>query len=321
MRAQYDHLESDMEKETLYRYFGGEATDAERAAIRRWVEESPGHYSDFLRERRFFDTASVIAPELSRSTATVPVPRWRRRLRTVAAAAAGAVIAVCVTLTVERATAPAAPSPILAMAVPAGQRMKIDLADGTSVWLNSNTRISFPEAFGAHSRRVSIDGEAYFTVAKDADHPFTVETSYGDVVVRGTEFNVEAYSDANMFNLSLVEGAVDFHRQNRTVSLTPGRVLTVAGDGSLGYADVEPTALEWVHGIVSFRDMPLRDIIGRFEKYYGVKVAFDRPDIADVRFSGKFYLEDGIEHALNTIRHDVRFTYEADRDFRRITIK
>ena len=312
-----------MDKARLYKFFSSQANDAERSEIRRWVESSPENYETFLAERRFFDAATIIGDIMDeKKSAAAPVRRSSRILSRVAGIAACLAVGVgSVALDHSLHTTEAmAEVPYTTLTVPAGQRLKVDLGDGSSVWLNSNTTMRFPGVFACDSRHVEIDGEAYFSVAKDSARPFTVGTAYGSVEVTGTEFNVEAYKKAATFSLSLVEGGVKYEAPEGCYMLEPGENITVSG-GVVTKGRLATEDLEWVHGIVSFSDMALRDIIARFEKYYGVDVDFCRADIADVRFSGKFYLEDGIEHALNTIRHDVGFSYEADKDFRLITIK
>ncbi len=312
-----------MEKDKLYKYFANAASEAERSDIRRWVEASPENYRVFLAERKFYDTASMIAGDFEPEAAPERTERRRPLFIRWFGRVAAAVVLVALTLVAEHTLtpAPAAPvPPLTAMTVPAGQRLHIELSDGSTVWLNSNTTLRFPDSFAENSRRVEVEGEAYFTVAKDASRPFSVGTAHGDVVVTGTEFNVEDYPGSGEFKLSLVEGSVNFVSPDTCCTLAPGENISLTGN-TYSKGRVECVELEWVRGIISFREQPLRDIIARFEKYYGVTVNFERPEIGEVCFTGKFYLDDGIEHALNAIRHDIRFDYEGDRDFRTITIK
>ena len=312
-----------MEKDNLYRYFSGAAGEAERSDIRRWVEASDENRRRFMDERKFYDIVSMLDVEDSASERVMLHTVRRSRLRIWVSRVAAAFVAVLITLGVQRYIGFGAVEdlPMQQISVPAGQRLNIVLADGTSVWLNSNSTMRFPGAFIGKDRHVDIDGEAYFAVAKDTDHPFTVGTKHGDVHVTGTKFNVDAYTASPDFSVSLVEGSVNFDSGSHVYGLVPGRRLSRTDAGTFAVSDVEPETLEWVRGIISFRQLPLTDIIARFEKYYGVSVEMRRPDIADVRFSGKFYLDEGIEQALNTLRHDIRFEYESDKTNRHIIIK
>ena len=92
--------------------------------------------------------------------------------------------------------------------VPKGQRVYITLADGTEAWLSPRTKVRVPNQFNKKNRVVELDGEGYFSVAKDARHPFIVQTKKYDVKVLGTRFNVFAYSESPRFETDLVEGSV-----------------------------------------------------------------------------------------------------------------
>ena len=108
--------------------------------------------------------------------------------------------------------------------VPKGQRVYITLADGTEAWLSPRTKVRVPNQFNKKNRVVELDGEGYFSVAKDAKHPFIVQTKKYDVKVLGTKFNVFAYSESPRFETDLVEGSVqvyDREDQENNVILSP----------------------------------------------------------------------------------------------------
>ncbi|MEE1206966.1 MAG: FecR domain-containing protein [Muribaculaceae bacterium] len=308
-----------MNKDFLYRYFSGQCSDRERADIRRWVESGPEALETYMRERRFYDTAMCLAPDEAQSA---PVrrrtPRMLRWTATVAAAAVVAVVSIFAYRFV--AATPSMDSPMQTLVVPPGQRLQLTLADGTSVWLNSQTTMRFPGVFASDSRHVEIDGEAYFQVAKDADRPFTVGTKAGDVRVTGTTFNVDAYRTSPTFSLSLVEGSVSLATPKRTFRLTPGQSLELDTAGTIRAHALNSEQLEWVDGIVSFRNMRMADILSRFEKYYGVTVEIRNQTVAAAQFSGRFYLDEGIVHALNVLQRDIQFSYTQDKDRRHIII-
>lgn len=311
-----------MDKDTLYKLFDHSATDEERAAVRRWVEESDDNRDEYMAERRVWDLSAIIGEEVA-APAADDGPRRRPWVKWAGRAAAAVALAV-VAIGADRMVNPRladAELPMQTLSVPAGQRLNILLADGTDVWLNSNSTITMPGAFLGDTRDVEIDGEAYFTVAKDATHPFRVHTSQGTIEVTGTEFNVDNYRADDDFSVLLVEGSVNFAGADTTLALAPGNRLSLGADGRFSCTGADAERPDWVRGIVSFRNMPFGDIMARFEKYYGVEVRFSRQDIAMESFSGKFYLEDGIEHALNALRHDVDFEFETDMDNRTITIR
>lgn len=310
-----------MDNNLLYKYFMRHTTAAEDRDVRQWVEASEENRARFMAERRFFDLASmydeVEEPVAERPGIFSRVVRPILRYGAAAAAAALAVVAYHAYTADETAKAPAK---LQAMEIPAGQRLRVELSDGTAVWLNSNTRIELAGDFSGDSRTVSIDGEAYFEVAKDAKHPFVVNTPRGSVTVTGTTFNVDAYSSSESMVVSLVEGSVDVSYGNDVHSLTPGRRI-VLENGRYSYDDICTEDLAWIDGIVSFYQLPLKDILFRFEKYYGVKVSYLSREMPDSRFSGKFYIDEGIEQALKALQRDMNFIYEIDKDSRNVTIR
>lgn len=313
-----------MNKELLYRCFAGEVTDGERAMVRRWVEASPDNAEEYMAQRRFYDITGVLGDELfTNSDAQAPRPTATRSIwRRVASYAAAVAAAVVVTLGVEHAgTADSAPMAMQTLRVPPGQRLNITLADGTEVWLNSASTLRFPGAFTGGERRIELDGEAYLTVAHDSSHPFRVDTYMGEVEVTGTVFNVDAYAASSDFAVALSEGSVHFSDSDTDYDITAGHTLRRMPDGALAVISEDNTVPDWVEGIVSFNDLTLPQILTRFEKYYGVTITYDGDICQSERFSGKFYLEDGAEHALNALRHDIDFDFDSDRDFHTITIR
>lgn len=311
-----------MDNNLLYKYFMRVTTPAEDHEVRLWVEASDQNRERFMAERRFFDLASLIedneAPTAERPSLYRRIFRPILRYGAVAAVATLAVVGYYTYIAEKPVVEPAK---LQAMDIPAGQRLRIELTDGTSVWLNSNTRMEFPGSFTGDNRVVSIDGEAYFEVAKDANHPFVVNTPSGSVTVTGTTFNVDAYSSAESMVVSLIDGSVEVSDgANSVYKLEPGQRL-ILDRKFAALSEVRNEDIEWVNGIVSFYQLPLEDILLRFEKYYGVRVSYLSREMPDSRFSGKFYIDEGIEQALKTLQRDMNFVYEIDKDNRSVTIR
>lgn len=315
-----------MDKEILYRLFAGTATDSERARVRGWVEQDPANRNIYMAERRFFDLATMLgnddgADASTQTTATIRPRRWNW-LGYIAAAVA--LVAVTFGITRHVLVTPPQPMPMLSLTVPPGQRLNLVLADGTDVWLNSGTTLRYPGAFtGADQRLVSVDGEACFSVAHDSIHPFVVTTPRGSITVTGTRFNVDAYSTAKDFAIELMEGGVRFDATaGRSITLEPGERLWLDKNGRMRIDEADASSMEWIPGIVSFKNLPLDQIFDKFEKYYGVHI--NCPDSLMPQselFSGKFYIEDGVDHALDVLRRDIDFTYTNDRDTRTVSVK
>ena len=174
------------------------------------------------------------------------------------------------------------------LAVPATLNYKIRLSDGTDVWLNAETKLRFPFTFPSHLREVYIDGEAYFNVAKKQHQPFVVHTPQTDVVVTGTQFNVNTYNPDNI-QTALVEGAVIAKTAgNRQVALKPGFAVSYnAQNGFRTAAFDEADVLSWMKGVYYFHNAPLQELAKVLARWYGVEVRFENAALQKKTFTGE----------------------------------
>lgn len=309
-----------MDKDILYRYFSHTATDEERAGVRRWAEESPANLRQLMEERALFDATVLLAGDdagLRR-----PLGLKLRRMAVGLSKIAAVAVVTLILAYIARTYIFPMEIPMQEISVPAGQQLNMRLADGSEVWLNSKTTLRYPAMFTGGERRVEIDGEGYFKVAKDAGKPFRVATHGGTVEVLGTTFDVEAYESEGNFSTSLIEGKVKVSSGGREYLLQPGQRAWLSSDGSLAVSDIDDyDSFRWREGIISLKDDSFSEIMKKFEKYYGVTVVIDRKNLQDVSYSGKFYQSDGIEYALQVLQHDMDFKFEKEKDRRIIHIK
>lgn len=171
--------------------------------------------------------------------------------------------------------------------IPRGGENTVVLADGTTVHLNAGSKLIYPIRFGRKRRIVALEGEAYFEVAKDEEHPFIVRTHLGEITVLGTEFNVNAYADASVCYTTLVQGKVCFSAINsKTVTLLPGEQAVVSIDKvEKRVVNVEEYA-GWVNGIYTFNNRTLGEIMQTFERWYDIQVYYETPDLRNITYSG-----------------------------------
>jgi transmembrane sensor len=166
---------------------------------------------------------------------------------------------------------------MVAVKTPRGMDCHMTLADGTKVWLNGESVLEFPQTFTGSRREVSLDGEAYFEVAKDAHHPFVVKSKYYTATVLGTSFNATAYSEHNA-SIALVEGKVkvsDSHGLGEHI-LKPGDLLTLSSDHSfkLTQTDTYPYT-QRKEGFFYYDNTSLRDIMLDLGRWYNKTVVFE----------------------------------------------
>jgi len=153
-----------------------------------------------------------------------------------------------------------------------GHQYQVTLADGSKVWLNASSTLRFPVSFaGQKERRVFLEGEAYFEVAKNASVPFFVVTDNQEIKVLGTHFNVKSDKGSNGSATTLLEGAV---RVNNLINLTPGEQLKVTKSG-MHKSKVDVTeAIAWKNGYFLFDGIPFSDVMAELERWYDFDVEF-----------------------------------------------
>jgi ferric-dicitrate binding protein FerR (iron transport regulator) len=153
------------------------------------------------------------------------------------------------------------------MTSPRGGQYKLILPDGTKVWLNAASSITYPTIFAEDRRVVSITGEVYFEVTKNARKPFTVRTYSDEITVLGTSFNVNSYTDEAMVKTSLLEGSVRINKQ----VLKPGEAYI---NGKIMSTSLEQD-LAWKNGFFSFNKADLPTVMRQLSRWYNVDVKYE----------------------------------------------
>ena len=159
---------------------------------------------------------------------------------------------------------------------PLGGDYHATLPDGTKVWLNAGSSISYPVAFTGAKREVTMQGEVYFEVAKDKKHPFIVHAKESSIQVLGTQFNVSAYPEDAALKATLIEGSIDFKHATEHRLLSPGHQAVVQ-NGQTNIAvhsiDVEE-ATAWKNGYFYFNNEDLASAMQKIARWYDVEVVY-----------------------------------------------
>ncbi len=194
-----------------------------------------------------------------------------------------------------------------------GDIYKLRLADGTTVWLNSETTIEYPEKFGEARRNVRlISGEAYFDVAKDSEKPFRVETIEEVTVdVTGTSFNITAFREEEAVTTTLVSGAVGVSTPRGSAGLLPGNMAVIRrGDDDIVVSEVNVSRANlWTTGIFDFDAIELEDICTRLSRWYDVDFVFEGGTGGE-RFSGRVRIDDPLQSFLDNISTVTNVTFK-----------
>ncbi len=162
---------------------------------------------------------------------------------------------------------------VLTAAVPTGSDYEMLLSDGTRVLMHSNSRLVFPSRFTGGRREVRLDGEAYFVVAHDAEHPFVVHGGAMTTEVLGTEFYVRAYGNG-ADNVTLIGGKVRAEANGHSLVMVPGQQVSVAANGSMTVSKIDVAPYEyWRDGYLFYDHMNLRNIVESIarDNAYGVE--------------------------------------------------
>lgn len=307
-----------MDKDILYRFFERQASAEEKEAIKQWLEESPANQEEFYRERQFFGAMIMNSrmPE-NRTKRGTKLSKKRILQEFVKIAAVVVLTATSILFFMQRKAAKEEQQPWLSVIVPAGQRANVILPDGTNVWLNARTQLRYPGAFNDEKRKVELNGEAYFEVAKNDEKPFIVQTDKCEVEVLGTKFNVDAYSDSEDFYTALMEGSVrvtDNAERSNSMVLQPDYLIAFRNGVLTTEKITDYDYYRWRDGLVSFRELGFVQLMHRFEKCYGIRIEINNPKLAEYAFTGKFRISDGIESALRVLQRDAPYTFKRNEE-------
>lgn len=209
---------------------------------------------------------------------------------------------------------PSAANTYNTVGTPRGGKYQLNLPDGSRVWLNSASEISFPVVFAANERRVTLKGEAYFEVAKNEKQPFYVHTETQDVAVLGTHFNVNAFNDEPASRTTLLEGSVKVTSSKalgpvKEVTLKPGQQAVLSNSLSVANANAEE-AISWKNGMFQFNETELSSIMRQAARWYDVDVVYEGK-VPSVRFSGEVSRNVNAAAFLDMLKFlDVKFRLE-----------
>lgn len=182
---------------------------------------------------------------------------------------------------------------------PRGGTFGLRLPDGSMAWLNAASSITYPTTFGKGPRKVQVEGEAFFKVASDPAHPFTVTVGSSEITVLGTIFNINAYRDAPGQTTTLLEGKVEVTQAGRSRQLAPGQQITIGGPDSWNIRPADTSAVvAWKNGMFDFRSTDLETIMRSIAKWYDIEVVF-KDGMGSRQFTGKFSRADDASTMLH----------------------
>ena len=300
------------DEKLLTAYFAGAATPDEERMLWEWICASDENRRVFAELRAVWQRGRMQRPDTQLPARFVrsldaldaaPVRKGRLiPLRRFAAAAAVAAILVASFMTYRIVTAPFVHSFHNADTV----AMHVAMPDGTDVWLGPGTSLSYDDTFRVDGRNVELDGEAYFDVTHDAQHPFIVTTSAFRVRVLGTVFNVRSFSGESVAEATLAEGSVALqHPGGRNlICLHPGQQAVYDADAEQLEVNEVPVGdlLLIRYGVITLDNATLPEIIGRIEQAFGVELRPDGQQMPDDHYNFNFQKDASVEDVVDLLQ-------------------
>ena len=296
--------------------------------------------------QRFRGTPLPSVPVIRRISVTdTPQPAVpRRRARMSSWIAAASVLALIAGVVFYLHVGNKSPNATTAIAAPRGVKKSMQLPDGSKLWLNAGSRIILSNAFSSGNRELSLEGEAFFDVKHDEQHPFVIHVGRLDVRVLGTTLNVRAYPGDSTMETTLINGKVEVGVSGdtgSTILLHPNEKLTIAMNhpvlpakssdnliaGRAAAAPVkflrrpiEPdrtdgtiTETSWVSNKLVFRQETLSAMATRLERWYDVAIVFDNQRFRNDTLSGTFPQEP-LADVMHALQITAGFHYRIDKD-------
>lgn len=318
--------------ELIVDYITGRLTPDKFDYLNSWIAESKENLLYFRRLQEIWYAAApqddnVFNKELaynrflyrvkesSQSEAVVPRNRFFFTKRFIQIAASVAIIIVLGSIYfLKFLSSPNPKDEFYSITVPYGSKSKVTLSDSTKVWLNSGTTIEYSYIAKDKIRKLVLNGEAYFEVAKMKGVPFIVETDKLDVRVLGTKFNVTSYHEDTQINVTLLEGSIALKMDNnkeKEVLLVPNKSATFDKSSSqLEIKDVDGSlSTQWSEGVIIFDNEKLAQIARRLEREYNVKIDLTNELLNDSRFYGVFNKNQSIKDIFDIITLNNKLHY------------
>ena len=299
-------IQKEITTAKLLKYFKGELDQQEARAIESWASESEENEKTLMSLAKVYNlgqlartyTEKEVEDAWKKTCARLGVaPRARKPLKrqwVFWSMAVAIALLVAVNLALVLNAPVAGTDKAIILTSQQGKFVKYTLPDSTVVTLNHNSSLEFPLAFNGDERRVKLNGEGYFDVARDEEKPFIVETGKEiQIKVLGTEFNLQSFSSDDIVQVSLISGSVEISRNgvaDFSYIMHPSERFTC--NVSNWEMKVETlkgiTGVEWMSNKLVFMDTTLKEVARQISNHFGVQVIIEEEGLSSIRFSGSF---------------------------------
>ena len=321
MKEEFDRL--------IYDFLSGSITKEDLHKLNEWIYSDPENQKYFEQQKRIWllsaDYKNVSVHEEQaynrfakriRKHKSAPAGKMRRALFVKYAGYAAAIIILLFTtpFIIYNFTTPD-DSLISEVYAPRKSKLKMKLPDGSIVWLNADSKLSYSESFSRKNRNVRLEGEGYFEVAH-GEHPFVVQTDSAQIKVLGTKFNVKNYGDENYIKVSLLEGSIALSCINQEFIMKPNQTMTVNKlDQTYKLTESADYAEQWINCKVFWDEVPMSIISKELERQFDVTFAFESEQLKNLIFHGSFIIEtNNLEKILDIMSETNKFSYSIEKD-------
>jgi transmembrane sensor len=302
---------TDIEK-TLASYFSGEIKAPEE--LRRIEEWRKNHSAEYRLCEQAWQAAEradflgePCAPEAWKKVSAgmeQPFRKTARNYKPFAIAASITLIAMISFFLIKNSSQQETYAIMSQTSTLAGEQASLELPDGTRVRLNASSVLRYPTEFSGSNREVYLEGEAFFDVKRNTDHPFIIHGNQAEVKVLGTAFNVRAYPDAETMEVAVKKGKVAMIPKNpdkREVLFLHEmkKGISTAQEDTWQIEEANEADFAWVDGKLIFNELPLKEVVERINLWYGARVTIDK-NIEECRVSCSFQQKD-LQEVLQTL--------------------
>jgi len=209
------------------------------------------------------------------------------------------------------------------LSTPKGGQYQLILSDGTKVWLNAASSITYPTSFNEKERKVILKGEGYFEIAKNEQQPFKVITDRQEVEVLGTHFNINSYEDESDIKTTLLEGSVKVSdlQTKQSILLKPGEQATLRKNGKIKVGQVNAeNAIAWKSGFFQFQNSDVQQAMRQLARWYDVNIEFE-DRVPDVKLWGEIHRNATAVEALEILSYfDLKYKIVSEGKTKKIII-
>ena len=322
----------DLHEQLILKFLSGTITPEEQQELRAWLDEKPENRREFEEYQKVWGLSAAskevadfqgrqewkklearIEKDSYSQSGGREIPFWKSRPFAVAASVSFLLICTLMLFLINFKG-----NTDLIVQESGERQLLVMLPDGSEVWLNRESVLSYPQDFEAGERRVQLSGEAFFEVEKNPAKPFVVKTDKAAVKVLGTSFNVKAFEQAAVTEVYVRSGKVRMHvieEEEKEVVLTPGdKGFLYKSTATLRVErEDSPNVLAWKEKRLIFKKTELKEVVATLEEYFSVNIRVTNPALLQCRFTSSFE-DPELEEVVEVLRHALNVEINTDKE-------